>query len=81
MDEITVNLTPLYNHIRHMRKNDVAYVVVRISPPDEIDGESFPASLDLTGICSAEPDHGIEYDPIDAVEVPMPSGFISSNME
>ena len=80
MDTIVVNLTELYQIIREMRKHDMSYIELSIAPPDEFAGEQYPASLDIAGIKSSEPSVRVEYDSIDAVDVPPPSGGISSNL-
>lgn len=80
MDTITVNLNDLYQLIRRMRRDDMAYVTLSILPPEVIDGESCPASLELEGIRSSEPDIAVNYDSLDAVSVPVASTSMSRNM-
>lgn len=80
MDTIAVNLTELYNTLRRMRRDDMANVIISIVPPDTEDGEDSPACLFITGIRSSEPDIGVDYELIDAVNIQSPNVHMSSNM-
>lgn len=80
MDEIIINLNDLYNIVRRMRRDDMTYADLRICPPEVIDGELCPASLEIYGISSSSPDMAIDYDSIDASAVSTPHSFMSRNM-
>ena len=80
MDEIIVNLNDLYNIIRRMRRDDMTYVELHICPPEVMDGKSYPASLDISGIQSSRLNVSVDYDSIDASDVPFPTSGMSRNM-
>lgn len=78
-DTIIVNLTDLYRIIRQMRKDDMAYVELTISPPEAYEGDVIPAQVALSGIKSSDPDFFVDYESVEAADVPRPRGVMSRN--
>lgn len=78
-DTIVVNLNDLYKTIRQMRRNDMSYAQLTILPGGADEFGTFPASLHFAGISSSIPDFAVEYEPLDASDVPVPKGMMSSN--
>lgn len=80
MDKIIINLNDLYDVVRRMRRDDMSYVELQLCPAEVIDGELCPASLEISGIRSSNPDMAVDYDSIDASAISAPRSFMSRNM-
>lgn len=80
MSEISINLNDLYNLVRRMRRDDMAYAILRISPPEVIDGEQYPSCLEFVGVRSSNLDVGVDYDFLDSAEISLPDTLVSRSM-
>ena len=69
LDHIIVSVDELYEQVKLMRADGIEYVELAIAPPDEFDGETMPARLDLSGLMPGEPSGSVGYDSIDAAEI------------
>ena len=68
LDHITIHLKDLVQVVREMEQDGISTVSISILPPDELDGDSLPASISFEGSTAAEPNVGIDYDSIDSIE-------------
>ncbi len=69
MNSIWVNANELYQIIRHMRRDNISAVCLRIREPvDDGDDDPLPATLELSGIKSSDPDVEIDYTDMDGLE-------------
>lgn len=69
LDHIVVSVDELSEQIKLMQADGIKYVELAIAPPDDFDGETFPARLDLSGFMPDDPSGSVDYDSIDAADV------------
>lgn len=65
MDRITISFAELLDRVLQMKEDNIATVTLTIEKPYELNGESYPACLYLTGTAS-NVDYDIEFDEIEA---------------
>lgn len=79
LDHIIVSLDELYEQVCEMKRRGMTYAELMIDNAYMDEGELCPATLSLTGIRASEPDCGVEWEPIDAVDVAAPGMYMSEN--
>lgn len=66
-DSIIVRVSDLRAKIQDLRRDGMDYVEVSILEPDEFDGETIPACIQLSG-CKVRDTHlWTDYDPVEAL--------------
>lgn len=69
LDHIIVSVDDLLEQVKLMHDDGIEFVELSIAPPDEFDGETLPARLDLSGLMPDDPTGLVDYDSIDAADV------------
>lgn len=69
LDHIIVSVDELFDQVNQLKKDGFELVELSILPPDTLDGETMPASLNLAGLMPDDPTCTVDYDPIDAADV------------
>ena len=67
MNRITISFAELLDRVLQMKEDNITTVTLAIEKPYELDGESYPACLFLTG-SSPDDEFDIEFDEIESVE-------------
>lgn len=69
LDIIVVTVEELLERLELMRDDGMRFVELNIMPPEEDDGKTFPARLEMSAIEGPEALMMTDYDPINAAAV------------
>ena len=67
-DSIILKVSELRSCIQTLRRDGIEYVELSILEPEEFDGDTIPATLEISGCKFNNPDLWLDYEGLEAVE-------------